>query len=137
MAKPPTVLDVFCECPQIIQELPPDERPRVITALDYVNVHIPNVLKCAPSPMASLGVAAEFVHAQRSTAAGADERAFPLPPQTRGVDFFVVEATGGGWLAEWSSADASVVGQGEVFETWDGACHDAWLTAMSIGTANT
>lgn len=129
MAKPPTILDVFCECLQLIQELPPDDRPRVITALDYVRDCSGAVLKC-PTPPA-LELAAAYMHSQDAEVLAS----FPLPPKTRGVDFFVVEASGGGWLAEWSSADAGVVGQGEVFDTWDGACHDAWLTAISIGTA--
>lgn len=42
----PTVLDVYLECLHIIQELPPDERKRVICALKNFKDHSETTLTC-------------------------------------------------------------------------------------------
>lgn len=44
----PTVLDVFLECLHIVQELPPEERERVIAALENFKTWSPNTLRCPP-----------------------------------------------------------------------------------------
>ena len=44
----PTVLDVYLECLHIIQELPPDERGCVISALENFKTWSPGTLRCQP-----------------------------------------------------------------------------------------
>lgn len=48
MKRQPTTLDVFLECLHIIQELPPDERTRVVDALHSFAMSSPRTLTCPP-----------------------------------------------------------------------------------------
>jgi len=54
---------------------------------------------------------------------------FPLPPQTNGVSFEIAQV-GDGWRAAWSNADATIIGQSDEFDTYNGACHYAWSEAL-------